>query len=722
MSAHPIKPTGMCVLLACACAASLLTACGGNSNEGGSGVTINLGGGVAGDGYGTGGSAGALQILKQTGGGDVLVRTSGVANAEFTILSAPTADLGAVPLLVSADTDLSATLLADCLETPPAVAGTPYMVAGQFSIFIADGLSLACVAPVATGLRVDAGATLTLGLNDGSQGHVQFANDVDNRGTITVVDIAPTDRGSLMLQQDNYFGSGKLLTVGTQPGQNGGAIYLSAGTGLLNSGLVDASGADNAGGSGGAGGANIHLEGFYYTQNTGELRLNGGAGSNGSGGSTGYVELYTDAGPLLNAGNISTQGGTGLYGGGNGGDIRFDHDGLGKSFNSGTLQAGGGAATANGYGGNGGHVSLYGYGDEVRNSGAVYADGGMAAGAWGWGGGAGSLDVGSYNADCALYAAAPAGDITWSGAISIRGGDAVINGHGSGGAGGSVNVFAGNDYTCMPFATAASTIEFLGYGKLQLNGGSGDQGGNGNTLALYNYHGDVDSGGAPLAIPAGNILLDVPYEGRGGDAVPAGQLANGAGGTGAPGVDIATDTPDFAGTTGQQVHIGAGWDIRGGANRNALAGSAGAGGSARIYGAAGVTMDVGVRADGGSDVASDGGTDGAGGNGGTIQMLSDAGKVQGATVSAAGGAGEFAGGNGGVLAVIGTDVRFDAAYVPGGDASATLTGAIGGSGGAIMLDGTHSSSISSVDFRGGTGGADGNAGYFWANNCAGPAC
>lgn len=721
-----IRRVGLRSTLAVAVASAALAGCGSSSNESsGGGGTVNLSGGAGGSGIGgAGGGADYFEIEKYTGAGDVVVKNSGSADASFVVHTA-TAGLGAVPLVISSNTDLSATMLVDCTGTPPSVTGTPYMVAGQWHIYKADGNAIACESgEIVTGLQVDAGATLTLGLSSVNGAYFLLANDIDNRGVITVADFLPTQKGWIDMEPGSYIGSGSVLAAGAQPGQNGGSIYISARYAVLNSGAMDASGADAAAGSGGNAGY-VYLGGHYYTQNTGALKSNGGAGGAGNGGGADYVELYTDVGAVLNSGALSAQGGKGTTGGGGGGDVYLDHSWMGETFNSGDLAVAGGDATVNGGGGSAGSLYVYGYGGEIRNSGRVLADGGMAAGAGGSGGGGGYLDIEAYDGDCGHYDYSPVGNITWSGTISMKGGDAVAAGAGHGGGGGSVYAYADSYYNCTPYTTSGSTISFLGYDKLQLNGGAGDQGGNGYNLYLYNYAEKVYNNGVWLNVPGGNIEIDAAYEGRGGDAVANGASTNGSGGAGADDVYIETDYASGAAAqavNGQAVKVNGNWDISGGKNRNATGNGSGYGGYAWVWGYDGVAFNGNIKADGGADIGNDGGTDGYGGSGYDIYLYAETGPVTVGSISASGGDGEYAGGTGAYVDLLGTTITATSIHADGGNAVATLANSVGGNGGTIKLEALNGSTLGAAGYKGGTGATAGTDGYLWANNCQGTGC
>lgn len=727
------KNRGLRTALAVAIASATLAGCGSDSKEASSspaaaatveaagGMIVKLQGGIGGNGAGnTGGYGNDFELYKEAGGGDVKVLKTGAANAAFTAKSF-TPSFGAVKATVSANTDLSASMLADCAATPPA-AGALYQVVNDSRLYKSNGITTACeTAEVVTGLDVKSGATLTLGTNwnGATWAYVETEADIRNNGKITVADISATQRGNIDLESSSYTGSGKIETNGTLEGQNGGDIYVYADYGLINSGAMNASGDDSTTVAAGNAGY-IYLEGDYYTQNTGKLTARGGnttfAGA--AGGDADYVELYSSWGPVFNSGAIDGRGGEGATGG-DGADV-YMYAYLGKLFNSGKISAYGANSTV-GNGGNGGYIELEASGGELRNSGGVLAWGGDTTDVAGNGGNGDQLSVNSDYAS--LYEYTPAGSIYWSGQLDLSGGDAVATGTGNGGSAGNVDVeIDGDNYTLK------ANLVFLGYSKVQTYGGEGNNGGSAGGYGLYNYD-DYVYGDQYAPAPGGSVISQAALVANGGNARATGVDPQGNGGHGGY---IYLETDYYATAqlvpNSQKVSQNGNVNLAGGTGRNQNSNYINYSGSTWIWGYNGASITGTFNGDGGDDLGTTTGTVGYGGYARALYVYSELGQAKVAgNVSVNGGDGNYAGGYSDGVEVYGNTVNVASTIkANGGNADATEVGSQGGNGGYIELKATrpeNSTVTGSATYAGGTGATKGNeGGYMRLISCAGAGC
>lgn len=729
------KNRGLRTALAVAIASATLAGCGSDSKEASSspaaaatveaagGMTVKLQGGIGGNGAGnSGGSGDDFYLYKEAGGGDVKVLKTGAANAAFTAKSF-TPSFGAVKATVSANTDLSGSMLADCLATPPA-AGALYQVINDSRLYKSNGITTACEAEeVVTGLDVKSGATLTLGVNYTSWtdwAYVRVDADIRNNGKITVDDFSATQRGNLDLESSSYIGSGKIETNGTLEGQNGGDIYVYADYGLINSGAMNASGDDSTTVAGGNAGY-IYLEGDYYTQNTGKLTARGGnttfAGA--AGGDADYVELYSDWGPVFNSGAIDGRGGEGATGG-DGADV-YMYAYLGKLYNSGKMSVYGANSTV-GNGGEGGYVGLEAYGGELRNSAGVLAWGGDTTDVAGSGGSGNQLYA--YSEYASLYEYTPAGSIYWSGQIDMSGGDAVATGTGNGGSAGDVyaEVYGGGE-------TLKANLVFLGYSKVQAYGGEGNHGGSAGSYELYNYDDEVDGSPEDAYAFAGNVISQAAVVAYGGNARATGTDPMGNGGRGGS-FYLETDyypTAQLVPNSQKTTHNG-NVNIAGGTGRNQNSNYINYGGYSWIWGYNGASFTGTFNSDGGDDLGTTAGTVGYGGYAPAFNVYSELGQAKVAgNVSVNGGDGNYAGGYSDGVEVYGNTINVASTIkANGGNADATEVGSQGGYGGYIELKATrpeNSTVTGSATYAGGTGATKGTeGGYMRLISCAGAGC
>lgn len=728
------KNRGLRTALAVAIASAALAGCGSDSKEASSapaagatidaagGMTVKLQGGIGGNGAGNyGGDGDYFELYKQAGAGDVKVLKTGAVNAAFEGKTF-TPSFGAVKATVSANTDLSTSMLADCLATPPA-AGALYQVINDSRLYKSNGITTACEAEeVVTGLGVASGVTLKLGTNwnGATAAYINLDADIRNNGNITVADASPTQRGDITLSPSSYIGSGKIETNGTAEGQNGGDISVEADYAMINSGAMNASGDDSTTTAGGNAGF-IYLQGDYYTQNRGSLTARGGnttfAGA--AGGDADYIQLYSDWGPVFNSGAIDGRGGAGATGG-DGADVEM-YAYLGKLFNSGKISAYGANSTV-GNGGDGGYIGLESYAGELRNSGSVLAWGGDTTDAAYNGGSGDRLYV--YSDYSGLEEYTPAGNIHWSGQIDLSGGDAVATGTGNGGNAGSVYAEISGYWI-----NAKSTLAFLGYSKVQTYGGEGNHGGDGSSYELYNYDGYV-YGYQNINTLGGNVISQAAVVANGGNArvTSTNTATNGDGGNGGY-IRLETDTYPTAQLVpnSQKVSQTGNVNLAGGTGRNQTS-SQNNSGDSWIWGYNGASFTGTYNSDGGDDVGTAPGTVGYGGYANALYLYSELGQAKVAgNVSSNGGDGNYRGGNADGMYVYGSTVNVASTIkANGGNADATEAGSQGGNGGYIELKATRpgSSTVTgSGAYAGGTGATKGDeGGYMRLISCAGAGC
>jgi hypothetical protein len=519
--------------------AGLLTACsGGNSStpplESGTTAeqtgspgswTINAVGGSG----GTGGNGGFLymETYQQQG---VKIMKAGTASTTFTVPNYnPPTDLGTTGEIITADTTVPA-LISGASQT--LASGALYLIQGDgdCNVLISTGTGTVPVpgfAPPAayvTGLKVNAGVTVTLGLNNDTNSNgsmdeacLYFPNDVDIAGTIKTEDLLTSgstdtrhfgpstdrDMGALNLSSNMQIfvrSTGSIITKGLngasagQRGGDGGYINLSAGNYFINQGTIDNSGGNSFDSSADGGSAGVSSGSGIYLQilvdqgtgpipyglggviiNTGKLISNGGTGA--TGGQPAEVSIIANS-DLFNTGPITANGGKGMNGnGGSGFAGVFQIMSIyGSIYNSGALSQAGGNGTAGG--GDGGTFLLYagklGYTGDVVNSGSITADAGSAT----------NSGSGGNGWNISLYAS---GAIRTSGKISINGGDSM--GANNGGIGGTVTLqnYVPYDYAAGSGSSPTPVRPIQVSGNMYLNGGASKTGTGGRGGKLYVY-------------------------------------------------------------------------------------------------------------------------------------------------------------------------------------------------------------------------------------------
>ncbi|HAK60749.1 MAG TPA: hypothetical protein DCO77_10255 [Nitrospiraceae bacterium] len=725
-------------------AAVILPACGG----GGGGTpppayVINTAGGNGGDTSGTGGSGGFVNIAKFGGTGAVEVLTSGTVDASFTASTA-TPYLGIKPLSITKNTTIFFVDNSLPGATDPA-SGTPYLTNIDTNLRISDANGVVGDEnPAVTGLSVAADVTVTLELNSiGSEVLVSFANDVDNRGTITTLDTVATQRVGLFITCDNYFGaSGSLVdTSAGQTGQDGGGIEI-AGQWIYNQGDFYSIGSDDPSGSGSDGGP-IILAGLSALENSGALSSAGGAGGVGTGGVGGSIVLHASFDHLYNSGTVSAHGGNGLSGGA-GGTIALtaghvpavitDPYGVAAMRNSGALNSRGGDG-AGGHGGPGGAITVWKLGPALLFNADITTEGGDTSKSAFNGGNGGDVEIyGLPGIDGDVYVGA--GDMEISGNITTTGGSAVASGSGSGGNGGGVNIiqdasgrFLQSLFGINPVkAPANPRLALRGFTSMNTTGGQGNSGGNGGPLGVVDV-GEVWDGIVPtppsttytfLDDSGGDVINEAAITTRGGSVFTT-ATTPASGGSGGNVYLTADIDPSITNATGEYLTNYGNIDSSGG-DSLALTAAPGINAGRIMLNATNDTRNSGaLTADGGTD---GGTTTGYGHDSSEIVIKSELGAVNNTgLLNATGGDGITQGGAGsqqrttvpsfeGVLLEAGTDLGNSGNInARGGDADVNFSVSVGGDGGDVRgIYGGSRNHTGSVNVNGGAGQMPGAVG------------
>ena len=492
--------------------------------------SIDIGGGAGTVGQGGYGDQECGIWLDGYGPLGVRIYRTGAADASFALdVPGLTLDFGAELLTVAADMTIPV------YDTDPADDNVYY--------FLRDDSTVNAV----TGIRVNAGATLMLGINsdrDGSgwyeSASLYLENDLEVLGTLRTAafDDPDTqesgesiDRAGLALDTSGGVfirSSGVVSTAGdsavTGRGGYGGGIEFIAYTSeapnsgiVVNQGLIDASGGSTVdpaaeGGSSAAYGAFDYCVNLYADVrfvNTGSIRADGGSGGTGGRAGGWYGNSFYVGGPgaLQNTGPISMSGGNGNNGdGGNGGNLDMEAGEI-SLHNSGAISMRGGDGTTNG--GTGGNVNMYVYSvGDLLNSGAIDARGGDSTGT--------DNSFAAYGGQGAqIYLYTYGGKLLSSGQIEAGGGDVANGNSGSyGGQGGYVDIESYPDFWTGTSPAGAMEIS----GNIFARGGAGPNGGYGG--ALYVYYGDSNGTGGIVLRGYSNLVNDggrgVTYGGDGG--------------------------------------------------------------------------------------------------------------------------------------------------------------------------------------------------------------
>lgn len=465
----------------------------------------------------TGGSGGYVGIWPYDGNKVVIKKTGSVDTSFDTsfadqLVASSALAFGSVPLEVTSDLTIKTYLSGD----HSAVSNGEYHLHVDSNVLSYwNGSTDESV----TGIHVHPGVTLTFALNwnwnyyfswlsyDGldAVGIWGLSNDIWNQGTITTLDLeaganevgssartadaTSLDKGSINLQCSGvWLNEGTITTKGdsiassatSTNGGQGGYIYAWSDMLMINKGTIVASGGNGANG-GGAG--YVQLQSMYGTWNAGPVTTIGGIGYSGEGGMGGNIELYTQefTSTVYNAAALDASGGNGTGGGGNAGSVNFSTDN-GDIINSGRLKMNGGSATEDGNGGQGANaVNFVALGGSIRNSGAIEMAGGSGKGVSRSGGAGGSLYVFTdTSSDPYNGYTIPAGSIKFSGSILADAGAGESGGDNSG----SWIQFYHNN------APVTGDIELVGYGSIDVSGGSGrDDGGSGGGVEMWGDYG-----------------------------------------------------------------------------------------------------------------------------------------------------------------------------------------------------------------------------------------
>jgi len=692
----------------------------GSSSNGAAGqYSMNVSGANGGADAGIGSAARYIDISKYSNG-DLNVLHTGSADAGFTMQS-PNGNLGDVPLIITTDTTIDVFNIGN---TRPA-AGVAYFIQNDFRLYLSPGGGTiigggdAADGQIVSGIQVDNGATLTLGLAYTSYAFINIVNDVINHGSITTEDFDTLNRGDLRLYVSSYIADGGISLQGTLPGQNGGYLYFSGST-FFNSGDVSTYGANDDASNDAGDGNSIELYAGYFGQNSGDLNSSGGNASTASNmaGSAGYINISGGWGYVHNSGNLTARGGNGdLAGNGHAVFLQANSGASAELLNSGDIDTSGGTASA-GNGGTAGDAGIVAYGGRLVNNAAIITRGGATTNATFNGGSAGNIEI-SHDESYWYDSSSPAIDTLISGNFDSRGGDAVANGSGDAGASGYIEINQNN--TSEPEVNAR--MELLGYTDFMLNGGDGNQASTGGSFYIYQDWSDTTA-------THGDVLNEVTITANGGN------------------VSSGATTAPFSASRGGYAYISTAYNngslndsIKKAKNTGDFTANGGSGsvdlssntttrsGNMIMYGYNGAENSGTIQISGGDDSGTDGGTTGYGGYASYIEIASDNGIAKNTgDVIASGGDGEYDGGNAGGIGIYGIDaINTGDITANGGNADATLTDSRGGNGGWIELSSpTGDASMSgTTSLTGGTGdnslyGKDGR--IMVGGFCTGPAC
>src|SRR5690554_861348 len=719
-----IKRKALAVAISLATALAL-SACGGSSSSGGGGGTLKMAGGLGGADGGNGGDGGEVNINLITGG-DIILGAGPAPNTSFSptnLNKAPT-ELGANPLVVTADMTL--TYVAAFGSKP--TAGTYYLSGaggGGYNIRKSDGdLAAFNAAEVVSGLEIARGATLTVSPNNGATlAQLNLVHDVIVKGTLASAEVSATVVSNLELNAASVLihRSGTVTTAASQPGQNAGYIDIYPDYSFINQGKVLSYGADNAAGAAGDG-AYQYVDADYYFENTGLMDAHGGRSEDNVGGYAGWIDVYTNYGDCVNSGDVLAYGGFGELGGGDGNDIYFYADIVGDVKISGTVAFYGGDAGA-GAGADGGdadYLDLYSYGGGIYSTANIQGWGGSTLAVDGDGGDGGYIEA--YNYEGGHYETSPVVGVNIAGRIDMNGGNAVATGTGNGGDVDSDGIYIDVNYSSDEHANGRQDV-VLHFSKVDMNGGHGNDGGNGGDIYLYNEEGYNDA--LDVHLPSGTIDVRWATLMNGGDVVKT-ATGNGDGGRGGD-FYIESDYYEASAVADAGlVKISGSIEMSGGESLNATSTSSARSGDGWLWGYNGATF-ANITARGGNDRASDGGTDGYGGYSDSVEIYSELGDVIGGRVDVSGGKGEYQGGQAGYLASEGHTIRYSL-IANGGNADATLAGSTGGDLNNVYIwsqQGNPGVSAVNVTRKAGTGTTAGDdSSYFMllGATCTGLGC
>lgn len=687
------KPTNLKKLAgaisAVAMSSVLLSGCGGDSSSSSddvalaialaqqdSGKTIKMYGGNGGKDGGTGGDGDYFQLQNDVGGKNVVTPKGSVdASFQATALSSLPVELGDNPLIVDED------IVAAAVSVPgskPAV-GTVYIRAdGTRYLAISDGNTAAFSSNEhVTGIQINAGKTLSVAPNNGSEANFNLDHDLIIKGTLASEDFDANQRATLDLNVGGsmlIYPSGAVETYGRQDGQNGGDIDIDASYAAINHGTYRSYGADSAAGDGGDAGW-TWLYGSYRAENTGNVYAYGGDAPQGAAGDGEWIGFESGWGELNVRGQFHGYGGEGESGGDANGFYAYAE--MGDTNVSGKIWVYGGDATNGDAGDTNSSMDFYSYGGGIYLNADIRAYGGDSVAGGDGGDGA---DLYLFNEEGAIYEYTPHDGIFVAGNINIAGGNAGEDSSYDGGDGGYIYAEAAEDDSLAD----SQPIQFHGFGKIDASGGDGQYGGDAADLYVYSYEGWNDPRYEYVA-GEGN-LLNVSLDFSGGDAL-ADATGNGDGGRSAGDFYLETDYYYASMFLDRGMNVVTGLiDLSGGQNNNSTSNSSGASnGNAWLWAYNGQQLAA-IDASGGDDVASDGGTDGYGGDAdGSVYFYSELGASKFGRLDRSGGDGEYRGGDGGFVDGEAPSYTGGKIDISGGNADPALAGSVGGDVDSIWL-------------------------------------
>jgi hypothetical protein len=485
-----------------------------NNNNSNASSVIDMSGGNGAN--GSGGSADELYIESYGTGGAQFGIQKGVPDG-FSLPAEPKPEFGDDPVVVSRNTVVDVYVNQAAADADVTLEdGDLYLLLNDTNLYVRDSVGGDFAA---SGLKVNQGVKLTLGLNTNSWGnsgqdgaYIYTNYDIDIAGVVTVktldtgnvngqtIETGMTDRdmGWLELYSGlNLFlaQSGKLLTNGANAtvtgdrGGVGGAVWPYAYSGVFLHGLIDASGGNGL--DAGDGGDGAYYDGdpdeiYPWTDeglivNTGTLDASGGDGADG--GDAGEVYFYAET-FIYNTGRLMSNGGKGLDGDGGDGDEIYLEAEYAGAFNRGKLESNGGDGL-DGDGGDAGYLYIYSanatYMGQLITSGPLEFFGGD--GANGDGGDGGYMYLENYG-----------GDMIVKGPINADGG---LGENGDGGEGGDLYLYqyGGVD---EGYGEDINPGDIIVAGNIRIAGGDGSvSGGGGGYIYAYNTDYVDDDAGLP---------------------------------------------------------------------------------------------------------------------------------------------------------------------------------------------------------------------------------
>ena len=687
---------------------------------------------------GKGGHGGSFSAV----GGLLYMMSTGEVDTSLNLETAKT-DTGENPLQVTANTTLAIVES----EQDADVAYLKAIGEGNYGIFVSDGNESTDDEAV-TGITVVSGRTLTFDVpeEEGSIPVIVVSADIINNGIITTGDTDVTEsRQSLSIECRNFANNGSIHLEGTDPGQNGGWLYINTTYSIYNRGPVTTYGMDaqTDGGDGGSGGR-IYMRAYgefaSMVFNSANLDTHGGDGTAAESlaGNGGDIELilYNDFedelnklspldidipdGTVYNSGTLTANGGRGVSSGGNGGNVLLENS-TKETVNKGSITTAGGTCSESN-GGDGGNISLF-SALKLRSAANLLANGGSTESSERSGGNGGDISVIiEHPYFSRIYketlderideylnnSPVPVCKIT--GNLTSRGGSAPTHGTstGSGGDGGNIELYAGYN----------GVLYLSGYGNLVTKGGTGTVGGDGGFVDINydSYYKSISE----YPDYAFNCVNHIQIDASGGNGATGTNTTTAVGGNGGE-VSLLGDELRNLGDI----------DTSGGSNCNLSASYYELGPQFNLYfGAGGDVTLFGSNLHNQGNIVTSGGSDigtstedevGLGGNGGTINLRAFQALVNYGHIFANGGAGTFAGGHAPGARVYrdteseipsrehGVFVSSEGTVDNGGNITCNGgNGIYGGCGGAVSITGaSQDTTRGAITARCGTGTVDG---------------